>query len=159
MRAKFIAKCSVKLATRNSMKMRKCNIKRSFSVPPPPPPPKMTDIQAFVIHGSHSSVTIYYAKLPNSYLSEIAKHGAKYLQRSVLKQRIQLRRTKKYHMRHTAERVELFTLLAKLLWYLVSGKSHVGYLFNHNDNPLHKIVVRCSLELIVGTGRIRQHYC
>jgi hypothetical protein len=93
-----------------------------------------------VIHGSHSSITIYYAKLPNTYLSEIAKHGAKYLQRSTLKQHIKLCRTKKFHMRHTAERVELFNFLAKLLWYLISGNSHVGYLFNHNTNPLHTIV-------------------
>jgi hypothetical protein len=42
-------------------------------------------------------------------------------------------------MRHTGERVELFTLLAKLLWYLISGRSHVGYLFNHNGNPIHNI--------------------
>jgi hypothetical protein len=96
--------------------------------------------QAFVIHGSHSSITIYYAKLPNTYLSEIAKYGAKYLQRSTLKQHVKLCRTKKFHMRHTGERVELFNLLAKLLWYLISGRSHAGHLFNHEHNPLHHIV-------------------
>lgn len=42
-------------------------------------------------------------------------------------------------MRHTAERVELFKLLAKLLWYLISGNSHAGYLFNYNYNPIHNI--------------------
>ena len=47
-------------------------------------------------------------------------------------------------MRYTAERVELFNLLAKLLWYLISGKSHVGYLFNHDNNPLHNAV--CSRD-------------
>jgi hypothetical protein len=76
--------------------------------------------QAFVIHGSHSSVTIYYAKLPNSYLSDIAKHGVKYLQRSTLKQHVKLCRTKKFRMRYTAERVELFNILAKLLWYVLN---------------------------------------
>ena len=35
------------------------------------------------------------------------------------------------------ERAEVFELLAKLVWYLVSGKSHVGYLFNHKENPIH----------------------
>jgi hypothetical protein len=55
-------------------------------------------------------------------------------------------------MRYTAERIELFKLLSKLLWYLISGRSHVGYLFDHNDNPLHKIVIPLSVpELIVGT--------
>lgn len=135
MPVKFSAKCSVKHAIKNSMKTHKWNIKRSSSLMF-----LLLTYQAFVIHGSHSSITIYYAKLPNSYLSEIAKYGAKYLQRSTLRQRVKLRRTKKFRMRYTAERVELFELLAKLLWYLISGKSHVGYLFNHSDNPLHKIV-------------------
>jgi hypothetical protein len=96
--------------------------------------------QAFLIHGSHSTVTIYYTKLPNTYLAEIAKFGAKYLQRSSLKQRVNLCHTKKFHMRNTVERVELFNLLSKLLWYLISGKSHVGYLFNYDNNPLHSLV-------------------
>jgi hypothetical protein len=43
-------------------------------------------------------------------------------------------------MQHIDERVELFELLAKLLWYLISGRSHVGYLFSYDDNPIHKIV-------------------
>jgi serine/threonine protein kinase len=48
--------------------------------------------------------------------------------------------TKKFHMCNTSERVELFCLLAKLLYYLSSGKSHVGYLFNYDENPIHQIV-------------------
>ena len=98
--------------------------------------------QAFVIHGSHSSITLYYTKLPNTYLSEIAKFGAKYLKRSSLKQHVNLCHTKKFHLRNTAERVELFSLLSKLFWYLISGKSHAGYLFNYDDSPLHSLV--CS---------------
>jgi hypothetical protein len=96
------------------------------------------------MHGNYSSITIYYSKFPNSYLSEIVKYGTEYLQRSSLKQRIKLRRTKTFDMRCTTERVELFRLLAKLLWYLVSGKSHVGYLFNYDDNPLNQIVLLCG---------------
>ena len=42
-------------------------------------------------------------------------------------------------MRNAAERVELFILLAKLLYYLSSGHSHVGYLYNYNVNPIHHI--------------------
>jgi hypothetical protein len=98
----------------------------------------LTIKQAFVIHASHSSITIYYSKFPNSYLSEISRNGVRHSQKS--KQGVKLQRTKKYRMRDTSERVELFQLLAKLLWYLISGKSHVGYLFNYADNPLHKIV-------------------
>ena len=59
--------------------------------------------------------------------------------RTPLEEPVQLQRTKKFHMRNSAERVELFHLLAKLIWYLVSGRSHVGYLFNYPDNPIHKI--------------------
>ena len=43
-------------------------------------------------------------------------------------------------MRNTADRVELFILLAKLLWYLTSERAHVGYLYNYPENPLHTIV-------------------
>ena len=97
-------------------------------------------LQAFVIHGSHSSVTIYYAKLPHTYLAEIARYGKRYLERSVTKQHVALRRTKKFHLQHTGERVELFQLLAKLLWYLINGECHVGYLYNYEGNPIHRIV-------------------
>jgi hypothetical protein len=136
MPVKFSAKCWVRHVTGSSMKILKWNIKKfvlNF----------LADFwmcQAFVIHGSHSSITIYYTKLPNTYLSEIAKFGAKYLQRSSLKQRVNLCHTKKFHLRNTTERVELFHLLSKLLWYLISGKSHVGHLFNYDDSPLHSLV-------------------
>jgi hypothetical protein len=49
-------------------------------------------------------------------------------------------------MRDTKDRVELFVLIAKLLWYLISGRSHVGYLYNYVDNPLHKIVCLLVFE-------------
>jgi hypothetical protein len=38
------------------------------------------------------------------------------------------------------ERAEFFELLVKLLWYLGSGKAHVGYLYNFENNPLKEIV-------------------
>jgi len=93
-----------------------------------------------VVHGSHSSITIYYAKLPNEYLSEISAHGSDFLTHSTYKERVHLRRTKKFHMGDPGERVDLFCVLAKLLWYLKSGLSHVGYLYNHESNPMHRIV-------------------
>ena len=92
-----------------------------------------------MVHGSHASIRIYYAKFPNEYLSEIARYGAHYHNRSSLNIGVTLQRTKKFHMRDAAERVELFHLLAKLLSYLVSGRSHVGYLFNYVANPIHYI--------------------
>jgi hypothetical protein len=107
-----------------------------------PPSPVVSNPQAFVIYGTHSTISIYYTKLPNTYLADIAKHGIHYLQRSTSKQHVKLRCTKKYHMRVASERVELFLVLAKLLWYLISGKSHVGYLFNYDGNPLHRLVLQ-----------------
>jgi hypothetical protein len=62
------------------------------------------------------------------------------------KQRVKLQRTKRFHLRDKDERVELFTLLANLLWYLVSGKSHVGYLQEYPANPLHQAVRPCGFE-------------
>ena len=54
---------------------------------------------------------------------------------------VKLRRTKPFHMRNTLERVELFKLIAQLWRYLLSGTSHVGYLYNYPENPIHKIVL------------------
>lgn len=53
---------------------------------------------------------------------------------------VKLRRTKPFHMRKTSERIDLFHLIAQLWRYLVSGNSHVGYLYNYPENPIHKIV-------------------
>ena len=39
------------------------------------------------------------------------------------------------------ERGEFFELLATLLFYLVSGYAHTGYLFNYDGNPLHDFVL------------------
>ena len=40
-----------------------------------------------------------------------------------------------YNMRHAIDQANLYRVLAKLLWYLSSGKSHVGYLTNSPSNP------------------------
>jgi hypothetical protein len=69
-----------------------------------------------------------------------------------MKERVKLRRTKKFHLQHTGERVELFQLLARLLWYLISGRSHVGYLFNYEENPIHRIVDSRMNGLRLGTS-------
>ena len=80
---------------------------------------------------------IYYAELPNEYLAAIAKHGIHYRQQFNDQISITLRRTEVYHLRKTVERAKVFTLLAKLVWYLLSGRSHVGYLRNTIFNPIH----------------------
>jgi hypothetical protein len=34
--------------------------------------------ESFVVHIRHAKITLFYAKLPNLYLSRITQHGAKY---------------------------------------------------------------------------------
>lgn len=107
--------------------------------------------KAFVIYCTHSTLRIYYAKLPNFYLSAISTHGIHYREQCQI--RVQLRRTKAYHLRLGNEREDIFRLLARLLWYLSSGRAHVGYLFNYPDNPLHDLVLPSSPRLInMGSG-------
>ena len=43
-------------------------------------------------------------------------------------------------MRNTDQRVEFFKLFARVMLYLTSGKAHVGYLFDYDGNPIHRIV-------------------
>jgi hypothetical protein len=110
-------------------------------------------VQAFVIHALHSSIFIYYARLPNKFLADVARHGVHYLERVSNKPRITLRKTKPYHLSKKDERAEIFMLLAKLFWYLRSGESHVGYLNKHfARNPIHEAVHRPSslFKLISG---------
>ena len=95
---------------------------------------------------------MYYAKFSNTYLSEIAFHGANFRQNS--KKCVTLHRSRKYYMRSTAHRVDFFKDYAKLLWYLTSGKAHVGYLFDYGDNPLYEYVLPTFLLLMfLGSGK------
>ena len=94
-----------------------------------------------MIHAIHSSIIIYYAKIPNSFLAGLAEHGGEYRNKAERPlPRIVLKKTKVYHLRDANERAEIFLLLAKLVWYLASGEAHVGYLYNHPENAIHKIV-------------------
>jgi hypothetical protein len=49
------------------------------------------------------------------------------------------------------DQAEFFRLLAKVFYYMVSGKSHIGYLCNNIGNPLSLKPVRpsCQVELMV----------
>lgn len=105
-------------------------------------------ILAFVIHGRHSSITIYYCKYPNRYLADISRFGKKwqnhplrnYNRRKLDTSKVRLHCAKKFSLRDTAQRIECFNVLARLIYYLWSGDAHVGYLKNYAENPLHRIV-------------------
>lgn len=96
--------------------------------------------KAFVIHGKHDVLSIYYAKFPNEYLNAIAKYGHKYKDVYTSSIIITLHRTQKFRMRRTDDRVKFFRFLARVLFYLVSGKARVGYLFDYEENPIHALV-------------------
>jgi hypothetical protein len=83
---------------------------------------------------------LYYAKFPHDYLREIATHSWDELGIRRLRKQVVLCRSQKFHMMKIQERVALFRLIAHLFTYLVSGRSHVGYLYNYPSNPIHKIV-------------------
>jgi len=69
-----------------------------------------------------------------NYLARISKHGAKYAEKFSMDQ-FQLRQSRPYIMRKAEDQGAFYRLLAKLLWYLESGKSHVEYLCNCPRNP------------------------
>ena len=92
-----------------------------------------------MIHGSHNILSTYYAKLPNEYLEAIVRYAGKFREHCKIKN-VLLQRSQRFHMRDTNQRVKFFRLLARLLFYLASGKSHCGYLFNYDDNPIHSLV-------------------
>ena len=57
-------------------------------------------------------------------------------------------------MKNAEDQAKFYCLLAKLLWYLRSGNSHVGYLCNCPKNPFVAKLV-CSrgvLELMPSRG-------
>ena len=49
--------------------------------------------------------------------------------------KVRLSQSRPYMMRKAEDQSAFYRLLAKLLWYLGSGKSHVGYLCNCPRNP------------------------
>jgi len=77
---------------------------------------------------------LFYAKLPNLYLEWISKHGAKYANKFPT-DKVWLCQSRPYMMRKAQYQSAFYRLLAKLFWYLVSGKSHIGYLCNCPGNP------------------------
>lgn len=105
----------------------------------PSPPLGAHSKKAFVVHGTHDILCIYHAHLPNEYLAAINRHGVNFRDHCSVKQ-VRLYRSKRYHMRITKERCDFFELFARVLFYLKSGKSHAGYLYNYPTNPIHSIV-------------------
>jgi hypothetical protein len=109
--------------------------------------------EAFVIHIRHAKITLFYARLPNLYLSRISQHGAKYV--TMFPDKVQLCQSQSYSMKKAEDQASFYRLLANLLWYLASGNSHVGYLSNcHQNSFVAKLVSPFVSTLIIAMGGI-----
>ena len=87
-----------------------------------------------MVHIRHSNIYLFYAKLPNTYLAAISEYGAKYAA-EFPQDKIRLYQSRPYMLKKAEDQAAFYRLVAKLLWYLASGKSHVGYLCNCPENP------------------------
>ena len=97
-------------------------------------------VQAFVIHARHTTVRLFYCKFPVTYLRNIAKHGARYKNNVPKPQGVYLQHTKTYYLSDPSSRRDFFRIIVRLIWYLSSGKSHVPYLWNREDNPINSVL-------------------
>ena len=91
--------------------------------------------KAFVIHIRHATISIFHAHLPNTYLSNIHVHGPRYSALFPTTPKIRLKQYGPWNMRHTQDQAALYRVLARVLWFLASGRSHVGYLAKCRSNP------------------------
>ena len=112
-----------------------------------------------MLHLRHATFYIFYARFPTSYLKAIAEHGSRYLP-SVFgtatvppAAAIQLRRSRRFRMRKPADQASFFIALSKILYYLVSGCSKVGYIAMEDWNPyfqrLHGLHVLSPLSFLL----------
>jgi len=96
--------------------------------------------ESFVVHGRHDKFAVFYAKLPHEYLRWVEKENDKF-SRPYSGVRIALKRSRFFLLRQSRDRADFFELIAKMLWYLCSGKSHVGFCQSGPNGPLHRRVM------------------
>ena len=60
-----------------------------------------------------------------------------------------LHHSRTYHMNRTNERLIFWVHFAKMMWYLFSGNAHVGYLFNHETNPLRTQKIETHKDVLL----------
>ena len=93
--------------------------------------------QAFAIQVNFKKVTLWYAHFPIDYLRAIRHLGVQYRTQFPHTHGVELRCTESWDMDTCQGRVELFQHLSKMIFYLKSGNSLVGYMRNYPENPLH----------------------
>jgi hypothetical protein len=103
--------------------------------------------EAFVGQIRHAKITLFYAKLPNSYLSRISQHGAKYAAK--FPDKVLLYQSQSYSMKKAEDQGGFYRLLTNLLWYLANGNSHVGYLCNCRQNSFFANLVSSFFSALI----------
>lgn len=98
--------------------------------------------QSFVFHARHATFYLFYAKFPNTYLRDIILHGAEYKNRVIPPTQIIIQQSRPFRMRKPSDNAAFFELVAKLLYYLVSGQSRTGYLAAERWNKYYLAVLR-----------------
>lgn len=98
-----------------------------------------------MIHSRHATFYLFYAKFPNEYLRDIANYGHEYKAKADTLHEIHLQQSRPFRMRDPHDQAGFFKLIAKLFYYLVSGKSHVGYLAAEPWNRYFKSLKVCPL--------------
>jgi hypothetical protein len=90
-----------------------------------------------VVHARHATVYLFYAKFPNTYLHDIARYGSSYKTSVANPIKIQIRQSRPYRMRHPQHQADFFRLLSRILYYMISGNSNIGYLAKDEWNPYY----------------------
>ena len=78
----------------------------------------------------------------------MAKHGERYRDDVTNPQGVQLEHSKNYELRDPELRGEFFEMLCRMITYLSSGKSHVPFLWNHPENPIHTVFILLFVLII-----------
>ena len=81
-----------------------------------------------MFHARHTTFYIFYAKIPNRYLKDIKTYGANYKNRITDPDQIVIQQSRPYRIRLPKHQAAFFKLLANVLYYILSGSSHVGVL-------------------------------
>jgi hypothetical protein len=91
-----------------------------------------------VFHARHTTFYIFYAKIPNKYLKDIATYGANYKNRVAEPEQIIIQHSKPHRMRLPKHQAAFFRLLSNVLYYILSGNSRVGVLAAQLWNPYYR---------------------
>jgi hypothetical protein len=100
--------------------------------------PCTMDQEAYVIHNVHDEITVWFARLPNSYLRAVHLLGKDVLRemRGELP-RVILRRTRPFRVLDPEKMIAFVREMVEFLGYIKSGEAPCSILYNWEGNPLY----------------------